>query len=202
MTDVLDSLYTTFARVPRPRAIESCPHCYPVVLPLLEGPVRDLPAGALLQYGGKVLFTVGHVADYKYFLPRLLEIAWTGEWGYRDLSSTIGRLRLAGWTTWPADEQAAIRGFLHFIWTRTLAADPGELDAGEVLEAIAGAEDDLGPYLAELAGSPAQVEYLITSGTRVKRGVRKLPGGYWDQRPDQAAQVLAWLAGTAERISR
>ena len=48
--------------MPRPRAIESCPHCDPIMLPLLEGPVRDLPAGSLLQYGGKVLFTVGDVA--------------------------------------------------------------------------------------------------------------------------------------------
>lgn len=202
MTDAIDLLYTTFARVPRPRSIESCPHCSAIKMPSLEVPVRDLPAEELRQYGGKVLFTVGHVADYKYFLPRLLEIAWTGEWGYRDLESTIGRLRHAGWTTWPAGEQAAVRGFLHFIWTRMLAADPEELDAGEVLAAIAGAEDDLGPYLAELATSPAQVEHLITDGTRIKRGVRVLTGGWWGQRPDQAAQVLAWLAGAAETTRR
>ncbi|MCP9619694.1 hypothetical protein FOH10_09070 [Nocardia otitidiscaviarum] len=78
----LRELYDVFARVPRPDVIDGCPHC---VAPdegrrLLDEPIRSLTPEALARYAAKAMSTWGGVDDFRYLLPRLLELAAGREW--------------------------------------------------------------------------------------------------------------------------
>ena len=212
LTATINALYRTFGRVPKPRSVESCPHCADPGEPDLLQPVplRGLTVKDLRTYAGRALTTIGGVDDFRYFLPRLLEIASDGEgFSYPDLATVLGKLHYGKWTSWAEDEQQAVRGYLHALWARTLTRDPDgtdvaddTYDAGTVLSAIALLEDDLTPYLAawdEALDQPddltaaLQLEKLSRDGRRVKRGVPQLTTPYLDGRADQAGQILAWL---------
>jgi hypothetical protein len=213
LTAAVNTLYRTFGRVPKPRVVENCPHCAdPGVEPDLLQPValRGLTVEDLRTYAGRALTTVGGVADFRYFLPRLLEIASDGEgFSYPDLATVLGKLSYGKWTSWAQDEQQAVRGYLQALWARTLTRDPDDTDvaddtydAGTVLSAIALLEDDLTPYLAawdealgrqdDLAAA-LQLEKMLRDGRRMKRGVPQLTTPYLDGREAQAGQILAWL---------
>jgi hypothetical protein len=177
----IDRLYEVFGRVPRPTAIEYCPHCFladeeqALLAPV---PLRELPIEALQPYAANVMMTVGGTADFRYFLPRIFEVACTEGFDWPDLESVFSRLRFAAWPEWDQAEQAAVRGLFAAFW-----AQPGAgFDAADVLCAIGNAEDDLTPYLD--GRDP------LISGDLV---ARSLTNPFWVDREAQAEQVLAWL---------
>jgi hypothetical protein len=197
----IERLYAAFGSVPRPKAIERCEHCLSASeAGVLLGPVplRELSADQLRAYATDVLLTVGDVADYRYFLPRIFEIACTEGFNWPDLEPLAGRLRVAGWSTWAAPEQAAIRGVLRACWREVLTGDPDNWGADVVLCAIANAEDELKPYLDEWTsalGCPAaavELRDLLHYSVSWKGGVPRLTNAFWGGRD---AQVIAWLSG-------
>jgi hypothetical protein len=197
----VDQLYVAFSGARRPSAIESCRCCLSADEErALLAPValRQVPTDVLRPYTFDVLLTVGDVADFRYFLPRILEIACTVGFGAPDLESVMGRLTTARWLEWPAAELTAIRDVLASLWTTTLAAFPSEPDVDTVLCAVGNAEEDLGPYLAEwIAGftRPAAAAHLLDL---LRHGARHDPAGWRLTNPfwgDPAGQVVTWLAG-------
>jgi hypothetical protein len=203
LTAAVAGLYRAFAAVPKPVRLDYCDHCFLAEEEqalLAAVPLTELSGEALQPYAANVIFTVGGPDDYRYFLPRLLELVARGEFDWPDLEMVIGRLRFAQWDTWQAGEQDAIREYLRALWHGTLREDGR--DAGDVLCAIGNAEDDLTPYLdAWIAamGTPAAREHLLvllTGGRQqTKSGGWRLINAFWDERAAQAGQVLAWLAG-------
>ncbi|MEU5153805.1 hypothetical protein [Glycomyces sp. NPDC021274] len=201
----IDRLYAVFGTVPRPAAIDLCPCCMtePEAAALLAPvPLRELRTEVLEPYVGDVLLTVGSVADFRYFLPRIFAIACTSGFDWPELEPLFRRLRVAGWTDWAAEEQAAIRGLLQAFWRRTLAS--GDRDADTVLCAIGNAEDDLRPYLDEWAAAlrdpaaAAELRDLLQHSTRLKHGTMRLTNAFWGGRE---AQVVQWLGGAGVRTA-
>lgn len=202
-----NSLYAAFAGVPRPSSIDYCQCCFTPRderAVLTDMPVRQLPVEALRPYAANAMFTVGSVADFRYFLPRLLEIACGEGFSWPDLESVVGRLRLAEWSGWQDQERDAVRNFLAALWANALASGPGEEDVDTVLCAIGNAEDDLKPYLTEWASAftrssdrpsaAAQLRSLLESGYRSDRNKRRLTNAFWRDRDRQAEQVIIWLS--------
>jgi hypothetical protein len=91
------------------------------------------------------------------------------------------------------------------MWADTLVGD--EWGAADVLCAIGNAEDDLTPYLAmwaaALSSPPAaeQLREVLDRDRRLTGGEPRLVNAFWDDRPDQAAQALAWLERHQDRVS-
>ncbi|MET8149635.1 hypothetical protein ACIBSW_23825 [Actinoplanes sp. NPDC049668] len=210
----INSLYAVFARVPRPSSIEYCQCCFTPEderAVLTDMPVRQLPADALRPYAADVMLTVGGVADFRYFLPRLLEIACGEGFSWPDLESVVGRLRFAGWRSWQDDERDAVRDFLAALWANALAGDPDQEDVDTILCAIGNAEDDLKPYLTEWASAltrptagpaaAAQLRSLLDGGYRSDRGKRRLTNAFWEDRDHQAEQVIAWLSSADLQVT-
>lgn len=211
VTAAIDALYAASADVPRPTTIEYCPCCFrpdderELLAPV---PLRRLPARALSAYAASALLTVGDVADFRYFLPRLLETLLVEGVDRPDLEVVGNRLRMAQWTSWPGPQPDAVRAVLAATWRRTLATDPDDGgDADQVLCTLGNAENDLAPYLAEwtwslaMPAAAAQLRNFLRHGWRWRRGTRTLTNGFWDYRPDQATQVLAWLGGSPLRAA-
>src|SRR5262249_9287001 len=109
----LEALYQAFA-APPPARIEGCPCCLDRkdVKTLHIKPLREQSDKDLASYAASVFLTVGDVADFRYFLPRLLELSATvgGWWPSPEVA--IGKLKLAGWRSWREAEQGAIEAFL------------------------------------------------------------------------------------------
>ena len=212
----VDGVYAAFAKWSRPTAIDHCSHCVgpdEVERLLAAKPLREIPAETLRFYAVDVLSTAGSVADFRYYLPRILQIAVSdGFDGWPDHDVVIGKLVLAAWRGWPAQEQQAVSAFLHAWWRTTLSRFPADPGAEELLGAIGRVEDDLGPYLraweAALATRAGASHLLEVVGANFgRRGTR-----YWLHTrgwPDSAtATARAWLgdlsgtvAATAETVT-
>ena len=77
----VDGVYAAFAGYRRPTDIDYCGHCVrPGVVEglLAPTPLREIPAERLHNYTSDVLSTAGSLADFRYFLPRILHLAVTG----------------------------------------------------------------------------------------------------------------------------
>lgn len=135
----------------------------------MPGTTRELSVDVLRPYAAHALATVGGVADFQYFLPRILDIACRDSFHWPDLEVVTGRLWDAEWlTVWPATKREAVRAVLWAVWRRVLSAPVGgavpnlapDVDVDTALAAIARAESDLAPYLdhwtAEITGDHAR----------------------------------------------
>uniref|UniRef100_B8HWE9 Uncharacterized protein n=1 Tax=Cyanothece sp. (strain PCC 7425 / ATCC 29141) TaxID=395961 RepID=B8HWE9_CYAP4 len=76
-------LYAAFSHVERPVEVDACPCC--ISLEELEAiqtkPLGELTTDDLYNYSHNALLNVGNEEDFRYFLPRILEIlAQYPEW--------------------------------------------------------------------------------------------------------------------------
>jgi hypothetical protein len=197
---VYGDLYAAFAGVPRPARVEGCPCCVgpDEDRPLLDRPLRDLSAEDLTRYGAKALNTWGGPEDFRYFAPRLLELAAEDAFAWPDTEIVFLKLAQAGWKDWP--QRDAVEAFLRAFWTRTLERHPAKPAIGTVVCAIGGTATDLAPYLDEWGrlGSAAAIRHLheFATGELIRRrGAPKLLSSYWDTAGRPYRQVIGWLTG-------
>jgi hypothetical protein len=197
----VDRLYIAFSGVRRPSVIEYCTCCFSADEEhALLAPValRQLSVDVLRPYAFDVLLTVGDVEDFRYFLPRILEVACTVGFNGPDLEPLAGRLARAQWLDWPAAEQVAVRDVLAVLWATTLAVFPSEPDADTVLCALGNAGDDLRPHLARWMAelrqpaASAHLLELLHHGARWTSAGWKLRNAFWGS---NGGAVAAWLAG-------
>ena len=109
MRDALETVYRVFA-APVPLAIEGCPCCLATrgVDVLLTTPLRALSGMTLWRYVSGVFYTVGSERDFRYFLPRVLDLAINEPGESNNVEIVLGKLKLAHWQSWSMDERAAI----------------------------------------------------------------------------------------------
>lgn len=200
----MEELYAAFADVPHPRDLDGCPCCVgpDEGRPLLTRPLRTLAAAALARYAAKALSTWGGPEDFRYFAPRLLELAADDAFGRPDAEVVFIKLGQAGWRDWPHPQHDAVAAFLAAFWTRTLAAFPARPSAATALCALAGADADMGPFLDEwgsaLASEPAlrHLHTFVTEELIWRRGrPARLGNAFWDASSSPYQQVIAWLTG-------
>lgn len=207
LTRATDGLYAVFVRYPPVRHAADCSHCArnPGWAETYARPIRQLAAYDLTGLALTVVIPGGDVEELKHFLPRLFELQATGELAV-DPEALFFTLTLGGWRSWPGAEVAALDRWLRAYWQAVLS-DVALLSAFEVergLCAIAQAADDLRAYLNTWRSSspspgPTHLANFViaTNDARTKRG--RLRDPYWDNRPDQLHQVIAWLADPVTR---
>ncbi|NUR88878.1 MAG: hypothetical protein HOY71_32735 [Nonomuraea sp.] len=196
----LRRLYEAFAHVPRPGSVPGCPHC---VEPgegacLLAVPVGSIEAASLARYAAKAMTTWGGVAEFRYFLPRLLECAAADAFSYPDPEIVFGKLARAGWTAWPGEERAAVAAFMEEWWRTTLRRHPSRPPMDTVVCSLGAAGLDLTPVLdgwarLETDAAIAHLRDLVTDGLSGGR----LTNAFWDRHGPAYGQVLGWLTGGA-----
>ncbi|MEU6859743.1 hypothetical protein AB0B28_12840 [Glycomyces sp. NPDC046736] len=203
----IDQLYAAFVFLPRPTTIDWCHHCRSesdVAALLKPTPLREISAQALRPYAAHVLTTIGDVADFRYFLPRILEIASTTGFPWPDLDLLTDRLHLASWSTWDVEETTAIQALFRALWAKTLATYPSDPDAFTILNAIGNIRIDPAPYLHEWTASlmrpsaaAALLDMLRHSPLPLKRTERST-----DPRlHDHEAQIARWVTSPKLRTT-
>jgi hypothetical protein len=129
----LEAVYRTF-EMPVPSTIEGCPCCIDTrgVDVLLTTPLRELTGQALRRYVSGVFYTVGSEQDFRYFLPRILDISVNDPGNANDPEIVLGKLGLANWRSWSSGEKRAIEEFVDAWFERALSQDLAEADDGWV----------------------------------------------------------------------
>ena len=75
-------------------------------------PLAELDTEMLAVYCFKSLSTMGNEADFKHFLPRMLELFATDErWQHHD-TQLWPKLAQLNWQAWPAPERAALERYV------------------------------------------------------------------------------------------
>jgi hypothetical protein len=108
--ETLEAVYRAFEMQP-PSAIEGCPCCIATrgADVLLTTPLRHITGQALWRYVSGAFLTVGGLQDFRYLLPRILDVSVTDPGNANACEIVLGKLSLAQWRLWPAHEQAAIK---------------------------------------------------------------------------------------------
>lgn len=209
LAQAVENLYVAFAGVPKPTGIDACPCCLDEdeIRVVLQAPLRDLSADELQSYAASVLYTVGSWDDFRYFLPRLLELASQGALIWPDAELMVKRVSygLAQGNTLGDAEQAALDSFLCEWWHGTLAQAPDDvaLPAEIVLAAVLSAGYDLNGLLRSWKEhpNPNAVWHLAKF---IKQNITLLALGktmnhHLDNGHEVAFALLQWLTGTEVR---
>lgn len=193
-------LYTVFARYPARRTMKACSCCVSreAIVALTMVPLRSLSAMDLERYCFKAMTTWGESEDFRYFLPRLLELCVVEPGSYAVNVDTICRkLAYAHWIEWPDEERQAILDYLLVFWQLLLESEPYHFKClvGEYLKALSQILEDLSPFLRlwrqnEAAAALCALANFINESEDINgmsHWLSLLPGS------SQAQQIIAWL---------
>lgn len=109
----IEQVYQVFRPYPLRRHIEGCPcGCIPAnaAAELHATALRDLTGEHLSRFSMKTMTTWGEEADFKHFLPRLLELVACDQ--STVMETVLGKLTYSQWWSWPEREREAVSSFL------------------------------------------------------------------------------------------
>lgn len=197
LRNALDRVYRAFDR-PVPKAIEGCPCCIRKrnTDALLRTPLRELSGTTLWPYVSGAFLTVGAADDFRYFLPRILDVSIHDPGNMLDPEVVLGKLDLARWRSWPSAEQEAVEAFIDAWFDHALATDfsgaqQGDVastDAEAVLCGAALAGMPLGSWLRRLAEPGAAP---VLEDLRQRFPHRLSP--FWEDIPSGLEEVVSFL---------
>lgn len=190
----IDRIYAAFANVPKPVKIDGCRCCIDdrEVWTMLSTPLRELTAEQLSSYTSSFRTTVGSIADFRYYLPRILELAFTGA-SWHD--SHCHNLVEAGWLTWSVDERDAIRAPFEISFSYAIEEQHGQ-EIDRRLNDLANLGLDLAPYLVQLQSNPEASLAFYRRVANPHTGV-ELCDFLWGESVAGAVQVIDWFYSPA-----
>jgi hypothetical protein len=186
-------LYEAFACEPKPSAIDGCRCCIEDkhVKVLLSKPLRSLTPDDLSNYAQSIFLTVGSESDFKYFLPRILEILVT-ENGWWPSPEVVGRsIAYSDWSRFSAAQQNAILLFLREVLLSLIEARNG-WGIDEWICGIAWSGQDLQPFLNLIEQNPKGLLafYEENSESLNKGGMHN---SFWGDDPKKEKLLLDWF---------
>lgn len=193
LEQAIDRLYTAFADVPKPRRIDGCPCCIEKknISVLLSSPLRILSPDDLSEYAACAFLTVGAVADYLYFLPRILEISIRASDWWPDIEVTGKAIVATEPRSWSRSHHSALLGFLHAVIDWIVASgEHCQLDGW--LCAIVRMGLDVRPFLGQVAKSPAAVLAYFEANARCLPQ-NTLCNAFWELPCDGHDAIVQWF---------
>jgi hypothetical protein len=193
----IEGLYTAFTDAKRPSAIDMSPVKDPADFAALLGvPLRQLTAEQLWQYSFSLFLTVGNIAEFEYFFPRIIELA-SVPFPQLEIEVVFKKPAMAGWPNeWRKDRRKSFQTYLEAMiasWASTVC----EID--NWVCALAFCRPDIDAHLDVLmSGSDAANENLLAfhEANRESLIKNKLSNSFWDRSSDTHARVVAWLQRT------
>jgi hypothetical protein len=197
MYEAIASVYQAFETYPKPKDFPACQCCLSdeEKKALLRRKLMELSADELSGYAADVFLTVGSVADFKYFFPRILDFSVNNKFGWPDPPVVLGKLRLAHWDEWPEGERAAVINLLREKFVRLLQDETTDgADIDEWICALGRCLPDVTPYLEPLLEEVNEnklLSFVEWSWSALSKG--KLASAFWEGAPDNQQRVVAWL---------
>jgi hypothetical protein len=195
ISDEIKTLYRVFSRYPRPSQLEGCPCCTDAETSrfLASKPLHTLTATELSHYAFKALSTWGTLDDFRYFLPRILELTALEQLDC-DTEVTLGKLGYANWTDWPADEQKAVWEYVAAFWVQSIRSDD-ICQADAVLCGFSLSSSDISLLLttADALAPDFRSAYRNECGRCDKQ---RLTNSFWERSMPSYQQALDWAYST------
>jgi hypothetical protein len=189
----VEGVYRAFSAVPKPSVIEGCPCCIEdkEVAVLLGKPLREISPAEMSSYASSVFLTVGSVADFRFYLPRILEIAVTESAWWPDPEVIGASLASACWLDWAEEEKQGVTQLFDLIFSLLIEnASGSELDSW--LCAFSRSGLVLEPFLGKLsARSGAVLELYEWNAGKLLYG--RLTSGFWDDAPSGVRELMEWF---------
>jgi hypothetical protein len=167
---------------------------------LISRPLRQLAGEIVGPYAGWAMTTVGSAQAYRYFLPRILELAVCGGgWVGTDPPVIAQKLLLAEWTMWSAPEREAVIALFDaaFRWTVQRHIDFTD-EAPLWLCGLALLQQPVTALLADwrqassAAANLQLVQFFLSAEADLQCG--RLRDAWWENVPEAAAaEIAAWL---------
>jgi hypothetical protein len=128
LSQSIEHLYRVFARYRLNAHVEGCPCCVSAdsAKALARVPLRDATGDELSSFSFRALTTWGVEADFKHFLPRILELLTVDRLG-TDAQIVFGKLPYTDWKQWPEREQQVIEHFAMQWFCTALDHSPHQL---------------------------------------------------------------------------
>jgi hypothetical protein len=193
---IINAIYDAFRTVPRPPAIDGCAHCIEMggIQVLLNSyhkkSLRELTNDELRLYAFKAMTTIGCAADFQYFLPRLLELAFEGTLGIEP--EILGdKLFMAGFESWSEDRRHAIFDGIDLTFNEVLQTDFHGSGVDSWLCVLGRMRVDLTDYLDRILHSGAVlIGFYEWHAPALNKGRLS---GFWDTAPKARQQVIDWF---------
>jgi hypothetical protein len=195
--NALGAIYREFA-APAPSRIEGCPCCISTrgVDVLLTTPLRHLSGQALWGYVSGAFLTVGGEQDFRYLLPRILDIAANEPENFIDPEIVLGKLKLANWMSWSAGERRVVEEFVNSWFEQALARDLADADefwVGSEAESVLGGAARSGLPLRRCLDRLQEPDASRVLADLKERFPGKL-SAFWDDAPtgfEELSRILA-----------
>jgi len=192
LSNAIEALYKAL-RMPMPRAIEGCPDPKQLCR-LLNKRLRDLTPEELSDYGSSVFWTMGSESDFRYFLPRMLEILVSQPDWWPSIEVVMKKLALAHWETWTDQERGSINCLLD-SWFKArldMGADAAE-ELDSLLCGIALSGAPIAQYLDRLMDKPSALVavYELNSNALLKN--KKLANAFWSGEREASRPIVAFF---------
>ncbi|SMB81383.1 hypothetical protein [Deinococcus hopiensis] len=125
LAQAVEELYQAFADLPRPQHIVHEPYeLHPHEIQQLLGcPLRELPPELMRSYLFDALFTVGTWDDFRYFLPRLLELVPAEEIEEEKVAYRLKYAQEQGFLL-SGGQQAALHAYALAYWDEVIPRWP------------------------------------------------------------------------------
>ena len=193
LENAIEDLYAAFSTVPKPQRIEGCPCCIneKKIEVLLRKDLRELAPDDLSSYASSAFLTVGSVADYLYFLPRILEISALDTSWWPDVEITGRAIKNSDRAGWTHGQRQALDEFLAAVFEAVIQAGEGyQLDDWMCSLSQIGVE--VGPYLERIARSgEAILAFFESNVTKLPSG--KLANPFWELPCPAHDQIVEWF---------
>jgi hypothetical protein len=165
MEAAISELYRVFKPYRLGDDFTGCDHCVSQTdsARLAATPLRELTVCDVDRYAFKAMTTWGMARHFKYFLPRLFELAFDRYLEFNDPEVLMGKLAYAKWMSWSAPEREVVHRYLDNFWLHQLQLS-GDFPTDEririVLGGLAEACGSLIPYLAIWSSQQAALAAL------------------------------------------
>jgi len=113
----IQQLYILFSSCAPPQTLIGCPCCTTTLTQTKwhQSDLAQIDVTSISDYTFKAMSTYGTIENFRYFLPRILELLALQQLPL-DSSLVWSKLKYAQWTKWSLEEVAAIRQFLAVFW--------------------------------------------------------------------------------------
>lgn len=197
MIKEVEHLYQLFSKYKRPDTFQTCECCVSEKDKefLLSKELASLNSEELSGYAADVFLTVGDVSDFKYFLPRILELSVRDEFSWPDQEVVLSKLSKGNWDSWPQEEVEAITQLLRATYEQLLqAGDDNAYEIDAWICAVGRCVPDITPYLDQLLVEGREdklIGFVELNLAVYTKG--KLRNAFWEKASVNEKQAISWM---------